>query len=66
MLKNVIFARASLQTVTITGNSKNLYTCCTNKTALFQSPVVTVSYWTWSNAAMPVHEHGWTEGADCY
>jgi len=29
-----IFARAFLQTVTITGNSKTLYTCCTNKTAL--------------------------------
>jgi len=31
-----MFARAFLQTVTITGNSKNLYTCCTNNTALFQ------------------------------
>jgi len=31
-----IFARAFLQTVTITGNSKNQYTCCTNKTALFK------------------------------
>jgi len=31
-----IFARAFLQTVTITGNSKNLHTCCTNTTALFK------------------------------
>ena len=36
LLNNIIFARAFLQTVTITGNSKNLYTCCTNKTALFK------------------------------
>jgi len=34
-----------LQTVTITGNSKILYTCSTNKTALFTQPVVTVSHW---------------------
>jgi len=31
-----IFARAFLQTVTITSNSKNLYICCTNKTVLFK------------------------------
>jgi len=31
-----IFGRAFLQTVTITGNLENLYTCCTNKTALFK------------------------------
>jgi len=36
ILKNITFARAYLQTVTITGNSKNLCTCGTNKTALFQ------------------------------
>jgi len=31
-----MFARAFLRTVTITGNSKNLHTCCTDKTALFK------------------------------
>jgi len=31
-----MFARAFLQTVTLTGNANNLYICCTNKTALFK------------------------------
>jgi len=36
LFTHFLFALAFLQTVTITGNSKNVYTCCTNKTALFK------------------------------
>jgi len=61
-----IFARAFLQTVAITGNSKNSYTCCTNQTALFKQPAVPVSHRTRPNAAVLAPEPDWTEGADRY